>query len=199
MSGPKVQNISSEDAFNTHVKAQPASALLVIFFHTSWAAPCKQVQSILQALAIQCQSASKPVTFVRIDAEELPELAEKFNVMAVPFVVLQSEGKVVEGLSGTNAGQLRDLVEKYAGMADSTRIDSSASTPPIADAPPADLESTDEDTGLDESLRKRLVDLTNAAPVMLFMKGTPNAPQCGFSRQLVGILRERNVRYGFFK
>ena len=33
---------------------------------------------------------------------------------------------------------------------------------------------------------------------MLFMKGTPAAPQCGFSRQLVALLRERGVRYGFF-
>ncbi|KAJ2968748.1 hypothetical protein NUW58_g10153 [Xylaria curta] len=33
---------------------------------------------------------------------------------------------------------------------------------------------------------------------MLFIKGTPSAPQCGFSRQLVGLLRERSVKYGFF-
>jgi Grx4 family monothiol glutaredoxin len=33
---------------------------------------------------------------------------------------------------------------------------------------------------------------------MLFMKGTPSAPQCGFSRQTVSVLREKGVRYGFF-
>ena len=49
-----------------------------------------------------------------------------------------------------------------------------------------------------EELNARLASLVKAAPVMLFMKGTPSAPQCGFSRQLVGILRERGVRYGFF-
>jgi len=32
---------------------------------------------------------------------------------------------------------------------------------------------------------------------MLFMKGTPSAPQCGFSRQLVSILRENQVKYGY--
>lgn len=47
-------------------------------------------------------------------------------------------------------------------------------------------------------LTARLEELTRAAPCMLFMKGTPSAPQCGFSRQLVGILREQGVRYGFF-
>ena len=33
---------------------------------------------------------------------------------------------------------------------------------------------------------------------MLFMKGSPSSPQCGFSRQLVAILREHQVRFGFF-
>ena len=47
-------------------------------------------------------------------------------------------------------------------------------------------------------LENRLDSLVKAAPVMLFMKGTPAAPQCGFSKTLVGLLRERNVRYGFF-
>jgi len=49
-----------------------------------------------------------------------------------------------------------------------------------------------------EDLQKRLEGLVKAAPVMLFMKGTPSSPQCGFSRQLVALLRENGVRYGFF-
>ena len=52
--------------------------------------------------------------------------------------------------------------------------------------------------GQKEELDKRLGELVKAAPVMLFMKGTPSSPQCGFSRQLVGLLREKGVRYGFF-
>ncbi|KAI9145958.1 putative thioredoxin-like 2 variant 1 [Paraphysoderma sedebokerense] len=36
------------------------------------------------------------------------------------------------------------------------------------------------------------------APVMLFMKGTPSAPRCGFSRQIVEILNERDARYSSF-
>jgi len=50
----------------------------------------------------------------------------------------------------------------------------------------------------EEDLDTRLGKLVKAAPVMLFMKGTPAAPQCGFSRQLVALLREKEVRYGFF-
>ncbi|KAL8669336.1 MAG: hypothetical protein Q9168_006072 [Polycauliona sp. 1 TL-2023] len=51
--------------------------------------------------------------------------------------------------------------------------------------------------GQKEELDTRLKELVKAAPVMLFMKGTPSAPQCGFSRTIVGMLREQGVRPTF--
>lgn len=60
--------------------------------------------------------------------------------------------------------------------------------------------SSDKDASASspEDINTRLSELVKAAPAMLFMKGTPSAPQCGFSRQLVSILRDNGVRYGFF-
>jgi len=34
--------------------------------------------------------------------------------------------------------------------------------------------------------------------VVLFMKGTPEAPRCGFSRQTVAILKEHEVKFTHF-
>lgn len=33
---------------------------------------------------------------------------------------------------------------------------------------------------------------------MVFMKGTPDAPRCGFSRSLVGLLREEEIEFDSF-
>mmetsp|Transcript_2813 Transcript_2813/g.7742 ORF Transcript_2813/g.7742 Transcript_2813/m.7742 type:complete len:94 (+) Transcript_2813:886-1167(+) len=33
---------------------------------------------------------------------------------------------------------------------------------------------------------------------MLFMKGTPDAPECGFSSRIVALLNEHGVAYGSF-
>ena len=33
-------------------------------------------------------------------------------------------------------------------------------------------------------------------PVLLFMKGTPDAPRCGFSMRVVGVLEQVGVEYG---
>jgi len=34
--------------------------------------------------------------------------------------------------------------------------------------------------------------------VMLFMKGTPDAPRCGFSRKIVNLLKDQDVKYSSF-
>ena len=38
----------------------------------------------------------------------------------------------------------------------------------------------------------------NADPVVLFMKGTPSAPRCGFSRAVAQILMQHGVRFASF-
>lgn len=50
----------------------------------------------------------------------------------------------------------------------------------------------------EEDLPTRLDKLISQAPVMVFIKGTPTEPRCGFSRQLINILNEKNVKYGYF-
>jgi Grx4 family monothiol glutaredoxin len=47
-------------------------------------------------------------------------------------------------------------------------------------------------------LEERLRALVNQAPVMVFIKGTPDAPKCGFSRSIVGILNEAAIAYEHF-
>ena len=43
---------------------------------------------------------------------------------------------------------------------------------------------------LDPALRSRIDTLLQQNPVVLFMKGTPDAPRCGFSAATVGVLNE---------
>ncbi|KAG1240633.1 hypothetical protein G6F68_017469 [Rhizopus microsporus] len=49
-----------------------------------------------------------------------------------------------------------------------------------------------------KDLNSRLKALIHSAPVMIFIKGTPQQPRCGFSRQLVGLLAEQKVKYSSF-
>ncbi|KAJ5238252.1 hypothetical protein N7489_008343 [Penicillium chrysogenum] len=212
--------ITSEADFSSHLSSLSPSALVVLYFHTPWAAPCAQMGAVLSALASQYPATAPPtISFVSINAEELPDISEEYDVSAVPFVVCLRSGQILESISGSDAVKVRDAVERQAGRGNAAGavgpMDSAKGNipPPLsavpredgpltatqapvtASEPPAPALTPEQSR---EALFARLEQLVKAASVMLFMKGTPSSPQCGFSRQLVGILRERSVKYGFF-
>uniref|UniRef100_A0A1I8EEK3 Glutaredoxin n=2 Tax=Wuchereria bancrofti TaxID=6293 RepID=A0A1I8EEK3_WUCBA len=49
-----------------------------------------------------------------------------------------------------------------------------------------------------KSNNERLKALINKAPLMLFMKGSPEAPQCKFSKKIIEVLAGVNAAYSFF-
>ena len=50
---------------------------------------------------------------------------------------------------------------------------------------------------MDEQTQQRIKQLIEDNPVMLFMKGTPDAPLCGFSWRVAVLLLEREVDFGY--
>jgi Grx4 family monothiol glutaredoxin len=216
-----IQEVTSESAFNTFLESTTPSTLLILYFHTPWAPPCKQMATILSTLATtypvyDSQSSPTSPLFLSLNAEDLPDISERYEVSAVPFLVLLRDNNILETVSGSDATKVRAAVERHAGSGTKTSKqflppaqtatpskDLSSYTPGSSEtqtqAPPETNSSeSDKPTSSATELHDRLTSLVKAAPVMLFMKGTPSAPQCGFSRQLVGLLRERGVRYGFF-
>jgi len=158
--------------------------------------------NVLSALASEYPATEPASTsWVSIDAEELSDISETYNVTAVPFLVLIRNGQVLETVSGSSAVKVRGAIEKHAARAGASGVREAAAA--SAGDTSSAINRNDEDAPEDptkkkEELFKRLGDLVKAAPVMLFMKGTPSEPKCGFSRQMVAILRENAVKYGFF-
>lgn len=221
--------VTDDAAFEALTSALPASTLQVLSFHTPWAAPCAQMRTVLSTLASTYPITNPPsISFLSINAEELPDISEAYDVTAVPFLVLAREGKTLETVSGSDASKVRDAVERHAGRTGAAGAGNRTIPPALqatarpVDAPltngashnntngqsrdlsqyapngSSDSPTASQTAGSKEELFKRLGELVKAAPIMLFMKGTPSAPQCGFSRQLVALLRENGVKYGFF-
>ena len=203
-----ITNIADEAAFQAAIAALSPQHLAVIYFHAPWAKPCENMSVILATLA-GTYPADAPVAFLALNAEDVPDVSEEYDVTAVPFIVLQRDGRTLDTISGSDAAKVRAAVEKYAGPGAGPANSAlppaqSVTRPPVNDAAPAQnsnaapAAATPADPPNKEELFQRLGDLVKAAPVMLFMKGTPSAPQCGFSRQTVAVLREKGIRYGFF-
>lgn len=49
-----------------------------------------------------------------------------------------------------------------------------------------------------DNLKTRIQETIGSNRIMLFMKGNPSMPQCGFSAAVVSILKELGVSYGSF-
>ena len=48
----------------------------------------------------------------------------------------------------------------------------------------------------DPELKSKVQELIGANPILLFMKGTPEAPRCGFSMRVVQVLDQMDAEYG---
>ncbi|ANB13067.1 monothiol glutaredoxin GRX3 [Sugiyamaella lignohabitans] len=197
--------VTSDAHFTELTTSVSPSTLIALYFHTPWADPCVQMNTVFKSLSdIYPQH-----LFVSVNADEFPDISESFDVSAVPFIVFLRESTIIKELSGANPKELASTIqsltggshpsaEKGATSSNGTTAANSSSTGPsfVPSGPSATPSNEEEET--EEELNKRLTKLINAAPVMLFMKGTPAEPKCGFSRQLVAILRENQVRFGFF-
>ncbi|RFU81858.1 monothiol glutaredoxin-4 [Trichoderma arundinaceum] len=195
-----ITEIETDEQWQQVLSSAPASTLVIASFHAPWAAPCAQMATVLSTLASE-YPVTEPLStkWVSINAEELSDISEAYDVTAVPFLVLLRNRQVVETVSGSSAVKVRTAIEKHAKKGGDSAQDTAAPNGVAQASEVAQPDAANVDPAkAKEELFKRLGDLVKAAPVMLFMKGTPSSPQCGFSRQLVGILRDNSVKYGFF-
>jgi Grx4 family monothiol glutaredoxin len=117
----------------------------------------------------------------------------QYAVTVVPtFILLDAAGKIVDRVDGgDDVSRLTQAVGALTSRSGATAASApaagaSASAPTAAAASPED------------ALNARLKSLVNSSPVMLFMKGVPTAPRCGFSRQAVEMLSDAKVAFGTF-
>lgn len=187
-----LNEITSKDQFSELTSVN--DKLIALYFHTPWASPCIQMNKVISTLS-NSEVYSK-ITFISINADSFPEISDLFDITAVPYFVIIKNGSILQELTGADPKEFIRVLDKFNESNESsgskeTNTTSNVSSPPT-------LESTTIQDETPEQLNLRLKKLTTAAPIMLFMKGTPSAPQCGFSRQMVAILREHQVRFGFF-
>lgn len=82
--------------FETNVCASSAPVLLD--FWAGWCGPCRMLAPILEEV-----SAAKPDLLIgKINVEEEPELAERFQILSIPTLILFQNGRTVKRISGVH-------------------------------------------------------------------------------------------------
>lgn len=87
-------------------------SLLIKKFGATWCAPCKQLDPIINKLAIKYND----VVFETIDIDEDSDQAMDFGVSAVPTLVFIKDGQVVDKTVGVHSeSSLSGLVDQHRG------------------------------------------------------------------------------------
>lgn len=170
--------ISNQEGFDALVAAH---SHVMLFFWADWHDPSKpggQMDSVFSALSGRYPT----VAFAKIEAENVDTagVAEALGVSVVPTFVGVLSGKAWGNVEGANPAELSGLLKRFIAAEAGSEEDPKA----VQDR--------------QDALNDRLRHLVSSAPVMLFMKGAPDAPRCGFSRKTVELLRSNNISFASF-
>ena len=153
----------------------------LFLFVADWAGEaCTSAHQILSA-----SSSKHSVPFTVVTEEsDASNLFDSMRVEVVPSVVAVKNGMEVGRVEGVDPKGIISLVEKYSDTNNievEINIAAQANTMPVPVNPPTTY-SNDQ-----------IVALINRHKLMLFIKGTPEQPQCGFTTQLLRLLSEHGL------
>jgi thioredoxin 1 len=84
----------SQEQFDTVVAQAPGKVL--VDFWAEWCGPCRMVGPVLEEMAGDYPD----VTFVKLNVDDAPEVAQRFGVMNIPTILAFEGGQVKQRVVG---------------------------------------------------------------------------------------------------
>ena len=108
MAGDKVQTFTD---VNFDEAVLNSGGPVLVDFWAEWCGPCKRIAPTLDALASEYNG---KVTIGKLNVDENPTVAEKFQVRGIPTLLLFKGGQVVESVVGlAQKDYLKSVIDKY--------------------------------------------------------------------------------------
>lgn len=102
-----VSAVTSKAEFDAALKHD---GLVVVDFFATWCGPCKMIAPLLDKFSKEYTAAK----FIKVDVDELGEIAQEYEISSMPTVLFMKNGEVVGKVIGANPGALKQALAANA-------------------------------------------------------------------------------------
>lgn len=111
MSSGKKGNVIHLSSVSFKEVLKSESRPILIDFWAEWCSPCRLLSPIFEKLA---EKYSDRVVFAKVNVDECPDLAEEYGIMAIPTLILFTNGVEAERIVGlVPEKRIESLIRKY--------------------------------------------------------------------------------------
>ena len=82
-----IKHLNNSNEFENEVK----EGLVIVDFYADWCGPCQMLAPVLEDLEKE-----NSIKIVKINVDEIPDLARQFRIMSIPTLMLFKDGKFVK-------------------------------------------------------------------------------------------------------
>ena len=100
-----MREIETPEEFDEVLNGYPGK-LVVVDFHASWCGPCKMIGPQFAKMENDFPDA----VFIKVDVDELEEVAEQYEVEAMPTFLMFRDSEKVGNMTGASADKLRETI-----------------------------------------------------------------------------------------
>ena len=94
-----------EDQFTAATKSSIGA---VVYFTATWCGPCRMISPVFENLA-----AEKTATFLKVDVDDMPDVAAAAKVTAMPTFMFYKNGTLLDTIVGADTKGLTAGIEKH--------------------------------------------------------------------------------------
>ena len=82
-----IKHLNNSNEFENEVK----EGLVIVDFYADWCGPCQMLAPVLEDLEKETS-----IKIVKINVDEIPDLARQLRIMSIPTLMLFKDGKFVK-------------------------------------------------------------------------------------------------------
>ena len=110
--------VAQATAENWEAEVGNSSDVVMVDFWAVWCGPCQMVAPVVEELAQEYQGKLK---VMKLNTDEVPEVAGKFQIMSIPTILFFKNGEPVEKIVGARSKQqFKQVIDSLLAQSSAT-------------------------------------------------------------------------------